>query len=258
MKKITLGFITGCLNKQKSILPENLYHRQILNINKKESDSFDFEIALGSYVSYSQFRSKVLNFIKDKNPDFAFIFLRPFPLMPLNKPIFKYKKNNEKTGWAIHPSLFNHKNFQWDEKFSKYEKEIGINNKQRKIIEFRDFNLLLGLLLGLNKWCIKFLLRNIKTIDKEVNSFNTKLFFVSLPKNPESLMGNYICKKTNRSLQQQLTENFKFIDIYHISEDFFEKDGIHFNSKGHEFIAQILLSVIKTEINYEINSLIMA
>jgi len=247
MNSVTLGFLTGCLNKQKSILPEHLYHQQILNILKQEIASYNFEIALGSYVSYSQFQETVLNFIKHKNPDLVFIFLRPFPLMPLNKPIFKYKKNDQTVMWSIHPSLFNRKNFSWDEKFSKYEKEIDFNYKRRKKIELRDINLLIGLLLGLNSWCVKFLVNNIKAINT-INGYGKKLFFISLPQNPESLMGNHICKITNRKVRAILPKEAYFIDISQISKYFFEKDGIHFNSKGHEQIAQLFYPVIKEKI----------
>jgi len=249
MNKITLSFITGCLNKQKTISPEHLYHQQILNILKREYFNCEIEIALGSYVSYSQFQNAILKFIENKCPDLVFIFLRPFPLMPLNKPLFKYKKNEKIIAWSLHPSIFKRKNFHWDEKFSKYETEIDYNDKCRKKIELRDINLLIGLLSGLNSWCVKFLTKNIREINNDVKGFDKKLFYISLPQNPESLMGNYICKITNRKIRKILSKEINFIDISHISKDFFEKDGIHFNSKGHEQLAKILYPVIKEEIS---------
>jgi len=206
-------------------------------------------MVLGSYFSYSQFQETTLNFIKNKNPDMVFIFLRAFPLMPLNKPFFKYKMTDEIISWSVHPSLFNRKNFHWDEKFSKYEKEIDYNTRVRKKIELRDFNLLVGLLLGLNSWCVKFLMNRIKAIKNDSNSYNKKLFIISLPRNPESLMGNYICKKTNRKIRKRLSNELDFVDIYHIPKIFYEDDGIHFNTPGHEQIAKVLFQAIKREID---------
>jgi len=251
MNKTTLGFITGCLNKQRTILPGQLYHQQIQNMLKQKHEDLNVEIALGSYVSYSQFQKTTLTFIKDKNPDMVFIFLRPFPLMPLNKPIIKYKKNERTIAWSLHPLLFKRKNFKWDEKFSKFEKEIEYNDKRRSKIELRDLNLLLGLLLGLNKWSVKFLVNNIKVIINDECCQNRKLFFISLPQNPESLMGNYICKLTNQKIRACLSNEISFVDISCIPKDCFEKDGIHFNSKGHEYLAQILDAVIEKEISFQ-------
>lgn len=212
-------------------------------------------MALGSYFSYSQFRETTLDFIKNKDPKLVFVFLRPFPLMPLNKPIFKYKKSDETIAWSVHPSLFNRKDLYWDEKFFKYEKEIDFNPKHRKKIELRDLNLLTGLLLGLNSWCMKFLASNIKAIHGNMKDPDKKLFIISLPRNPESLMGNYICKITNKKIRKRLPEEIGFIDISQISIDFFEKDGIHFNAKGHEEIAHIIFKVIKERICSEANCL---
>jgi hypothetical protein len=249
MNKTTLGFITGCLNKQKSILPENLYHQQILNFLRDKNPSSDFEIALGSYVSYSQFQKTTLDFIKNKEPELLFIFLRPFPLMPLNKPLIKYRKNDKKIAWAIHPSFFKRDNFLWDEKFTRHEKEIEFNVKRRIKFELRDLNLLFGLLFGLNRWCVKFLVNEIKMIVENNVHQDGKHFFILLPQNPESLMGNYICKLTNKKIRTSLSDTIDFIDISRISKLFFEKDGIHFNSKGHEYLARILFRVINKEIN---------
>jgi hypothetical protein len=253
MEKITLGFITGCLNKQKNILPEHLYHQKLLDILKRQNTTGNIDIALSSYVSYSQFKATSINFIKNKNPDIVFIFLRPFPLMPLNKPLIKYKKSEDIISWSVHPSLFNRKNFHWDEEFSKHEKEIDFNYKHRNKIELRDINLLTGFLLGLNAWCVKFLINNIKEIQQSFTD-NNKIFFISLPQNPESVMGNYICKLTNKKIGRNFSEEINFVDISRISKYYFENDGIHFNSKGHEYLAQLLYEVIKKEICPEYSS----
>jgi hypothetical protein len=248
MNNIKMGFITGCLNKQKTITPEQLYHQQILQILKQQYSACTFEIALASYVSYSQFHEATINFIENINPDIVFIFLRPFPLMPLNKPLIKYKKDEENIAWSMHPSLFNRKNFQWDEKFSKYEKEIKFNHKHRWKFELRDLNLLSGLLLGLNRWCAKFLVNNLNAIYNNENGGSKKLFFISLPKNPESLMGNYVCRVTNRKIVSRLPKEISFIDISYIKKDAFENDGIHFNEIGHYQLAKTLLAVINEEV----------
>ena len=146
---------------------------------KRNSLMTDFQLELGSYLCYAYFRKAAIHFIKNKQPDFAFIFLRKFPLMPLNKPFIKYKTRNEKVVWARHPMLFNRTKFEWDNKFSKYEKEIDFNTKKRHLIELRDFNLLAGLLLGLNRWCVKFLLSDILAISDDINCSCKKLFIVS-------------------------------------------------------------------------------
>ena len=248
LKKFTVGLYTGCINRQKSIPAELLYHHQISGLLQEEFPLTDFQLELGSYLCYAYFRKAAIHFIKNKHPDFAFIFLRKFPLMLLNKPFIKYKTRNEKVVWTRHPMLFNRRKFEWDNKFSKYEKEIDFNTKRRHLIELRDFNLLAGLLLGLNRWCIKFLLNDILAISDDINCSCKNLFIVSLMRSPDSLMGSYICKITNDRIRRKLPANLEWIDIFQIPKSSYHTDNIHYNIKGHTQVAQILFSAISKTI----------
>ncbi len=254
MKKITVGFYSGCINRQKSIPDELLYHQQISGLLQEGFPLTDFQIELGSYRCYAYFRKAAIHFIRNKQPDLAFIFLRKFPLMPLNKPFIKYKTRNGNVVWARHPMLFNRSKFEWDNKFSKYEKDIDFNTKKHHLIELRDFNLLAGLLLGLNRWCVNFLLKDIQAIFDDINGNCKKIFIVSTMRSPDSLIGNYVCKITNNRIRRKLPENLKWIDIFQIPKSSYHTDNIHYNIKGHKQVAQILFSAISNEIDSNKNA----
>ena len=57
---------------------------------------------------------------------------------------------------------------------------------------------------------------------------------ISLPQNPESLIGNYVCGLTMKKLKAK----YSFMDISAIGKEYFEDDLIHYNKEGHRVLAE--------------------
>lgn len=242
-----LAFIGGCLNNQIGLARSSSYHyilRQLLDTDFPQSS---ITLTLGYYTSYNLMAQAVISLIENKSADILFLFLRPFPLMALNKLWIKFNNDAEESNRKIHPSVFKRKNMHWPAMLTKYPLDNAVIEPRREKFGLRDLNLLSGLSIGLNTWAVKYIVTEIETINNFCKSHNKKLILLSLPQNPESLVGNYICQLTNRKLKSNLP-HIPFIEIFFIGEDCFESDGIHYNTKGHKLLAEVLHNYLSKNI----------
>ncbi len=241
-----LGFMGGCLNNQAGLAREQAYYYILREMLKSNSPEYDTAISLGFYTSYDQLPQAATNFIQAKSPDMLFLFLRPFPLMALNKLWIKYDAGNNVMARQWHPALFNRQNMNWPPMLTNYTLDDVTTEPRREKFGLRDMNLLGGLFARLPAWTTTYLLNEINAINSLCTSQNRKMALISLPQNPESLLGNYVCRLTNTMLKARL-HNIPFIDIYFMGEKYFESDGIHYNAAGHKLLAETLVDYINSE-----------
>ena len=240
MPKLNIGLIGGCINKQKGISKGDLYHSIIRSKIKTHNPEIDLQFSLGSYESYNELFQKTETLIFKKRPNIIYLFIRPFPLLPLTKPIVKYENEKHNKVRTLHPGLLNRK-LEWPDKLSIYQTNTDSLQTSNGKFGFRDLNIILGILLGLNKWANKFIITEIEKIETLCKQENTQLVIVSPPKKLESIMANLICKWTHQKLNQfSIKRSFKYIDIYQLSQNNFEEDNIHFNKKGHQKLGEII------------------
>jgi hypothetical protein len=234
-----LGFVGGCLNKQPGLAREQSYYYLLRERLKHDFPQEDISISLGYYTSYDQLAKSTDKFINAKSPDILFLFLRPFPLMALHKLYIKYDAGHGKMARRCHPSLFNRRNINWPPTLTNYTIDDVIIEPRREKFGLRDLNLLGGLAVGLDNWVVNYLAHEIESIRDLCVSQNKKIALISLPQNPESLLGNYICRLTNTKLKARF-QDIPFIEIYFMGETYFEPDGIHYNPAGHKLLAETL------------------
>jgi hypothetical protein len=247
MNNSNIGFIGGCINNQRGILREQLYYSVFSKIVSSSKESPGPKISLGQYFSYDQLLRQTEKFIAEKKPDLIFLFIRPFPLMPLQKPIIKYDKPNGKIGRTLHPALFMRKT-KWHNKLTQHQSEAPAHLVERKKIELRDANLIAGILLGLHRWALRYLAKQIENIQQLCKERKIQFVLISPPKNPESIVANIICKWTTQYFNKYCNHNqIDFVNIYQFEMDSFEKDNIHFNVNGHEKLGQLLYDKIILE-----------
>lgn len=244
MDKFNIGFIGGCINNQKSIGKDNLYFSVLSKLISSARVNSDLKISLGRYLSYDHLVQQAEEFLDKKNPDLIFVFIRPFPLMPLQKPIIKYDKAGGKTGRALHPALFT-RTTEWNKKLTAHQKDEGINLRTRNKFELRDLNLVAGFLLGLHRWALNYISQQLNLIHLLCKERNTTFIVISPPKNPESVLANIICKRTSKYLHKFCRRNhIGFVDINKLALENFEKDNIHFNINGHRKLGLLLYNEI--------------
>ncbi|MBI3502055.1 MAG: SGNH/GDSL hydrolase family protein [Bacteroidetes bacterium] len=242
MDKLKIGFLGGCINRQQGIQRNDLYYSMFSYLLGKEK--INNQILLEQYFSYDQLVECSRKFVDEKNPDWLFLFIRPFPLMPLHKPIIKYDLQGKKTGRTLHPALYN-RELKWKGKLSEHQRTEPLQIIQRKKFELRDLNIIAGILIGLHSWAMKYLTKQIKEIHSFCNRKGKKIVVISPPKNPESIMGSLICKWTTAYFNKYCHNNqIRFVDINLISADYFEEDKIHFNVAGHKQLAELIAKEI--------------
>ncbi len=236
---------------QIGISSENYYYKVLSGLLERHFQGSGISCSLGVYTSYNLLSESAIKFIETRSPDIIFLFLRQFPLMPLNKILIKFNRGKEEIHqnritryeWEFHPSLFNRRKMDWAPRLTDYTLNDAVLEPRREKFGMRDINLLSGLAAGLNDWAIKYILNEIKQVNDMCLAQNKKLILLSLPKNPESLIGNYVCKLTNAKLKPLLSQ-IPIIDISFIGEEYFEYDGIHYNVSGHKILAETMFNYL--------------
>jgi hypothetical protein len=238
MDKINIGFIGGCINNQAGINREHLYHSIALKLLANWHS--EHKMTLGSYLSFDQLPDRTKNFIDKKQPAIIYLFIRPFPLMPLQKPIVKYDTAEETIGYSLHPALFT-RQLKWNEELTRYQSSTDFVFVRKPSFGFRDLNLLAGVILGLHRWALKYLTHQLELVQQLCMQEKIKLKIISPPQNPESLLATLTCKWTANYLEKYCrTVMIDFININGFSLANFEQDRIHFNVHGHKKLGELI------------------
>ncbi len=243
MDKINISFIGGCINNQNGISREDLYYSVASKLLSNKQT--EHQISLGSYLSFDQLFEQTKKIIDKKRPNLIYLFVRPFPLMPMQKPIVKYDTANKKVAYSFHPALFTQQ-LRWDIKFTKYQSTNDFRFVRKSIFGLRDINLLVGVLLGLHRWALKYLTLQLDLVKQLCSETNIKLKIISPPQNPESFLANLTCEWTANHLKTYCkSESIDFININSFSLSNFENDKIHFNVQGHKELGELIYRDLK-------------
>lgn len=245
----TIAFLAGCINKQRNFPPESHYH-EILKNSLSHRYSIGLSFNFGVYHAYSQLYEKTKDLISMKKPDILVIFIRPFPFLILNKLLVKYEKSNKRKVRDIHPSLLFRNKFEWPEKYFINIKEASSAKwVSRPKFGLRDLNLFAGIMLGLHRWALSFVLKELNRVISLCRQDDIELIFLGMPQNRGSVVGRYVCSFMNKKLISEFSKtNLNYINI-HEGKDIngkpiFFGDGIHFNETGHIFLKDNLMPVI--------------
>ncbi|HLG04033.1 MAG TPA: hypothetical protein VI731_10595 [Bacteroidia bacterium] len=248
MDRINIGFLGGCINNQPGINREDLYYSiisKLLTSNQKN----EYQISLGSYLSFDRLHEQTKKFITRKQPNFLYLFIRPQPLMPLQKPIVKYDRAEKKTGYAFHPALIT-RQLIWKEEFSSYQPAYDFQFVNKRDFGFRSINLLTGVVLGLHHWALKYLAHQLGLVKQLCTEKNIKLKIISPPQNPESFLANLTCKWIAKYLHKYCkSADIDFINVNTFSLADFDQDKIHFNIPGHKKLGELIYQDIDLEGN---------
>ena len=250
----TIAFLAGCINNQRNFPRESHYHA-VLKTSLSRMYSADLNFNFAVYHAYGQLFEKATGLISKNRPDILVIFIRPFPFLILNKPLVKYEESDNRKVRDMHPALFFRNKFEWPEKYFINIKEASSAKcVSRSKFELRDLNLLAGIILGLNRWAMKFVLQELKRVISLCRQENIELIFLGMPQNRESIIGSYICSFMNKKLISEFSKtNVIYLNI-HSEKDangqpIFFGDGIHFNEAGHLFLKDNLMPDICRIIN---------
>jgi hypothetical protein len=228
----------GCLNNQRGISRQDLYYSVLSKLLSDKKT--DHQILLGNYLSYDQLPEQIRIFINRKKPNLIFLFIRPFPLVPLQKPFVRYEAGNHSVAYAIHPALFNRK-MKWNDTLTKNQSAGEFQFVKKSVFGLRDINLLAGRFTGLQHWMLEYLVHQLEIVNKICTHEEIKLILISPPINPGSVMTNQLCKRTTEYLIKYCKrEKPDLVNISSLSVYDFEQDKVHFNVSGHRKLAELI------------------
>ena len=238
MHKIKIAFLAGCMNYQKGLSENQRYHSVTNDLLLRMGIQTD--MSLHSYRSYDSMTCKSVKVLEENNPDIFCLFIRHFPLFPLHKPFIKFEKSNGKTGWAIHPQLVTRKH-KWNYKLTEFQSTNDYIFKRKRKVEWRDLNILLGLCFGLDRWAYHYIKSEIEAVRKLCKEQNIKLVVVSPVRNPESVLGDFICRRMALRLERFCKkEGLNYANIANFGLAYFEEDKVHLNAEGHELMGKLI------------------
>ncbi len=233
--KNNITFIGGCINNQKGFHRENLFHQVLQN-----NAAHQLNITLGTYLSLNTLPERLIQSISKQKSETVYLFIRPFPLMPLFKPLIKYDLANKNKKVGIHPALFS-REMKWDNKFSSFQIDNQFQYSAKLKFGKRDLNIILGCMFGLQFWASKYLQHILLHCIQICKNNAVELVLISPPAYPGSIMGNWVCKYiTNKLARFSNFHQIRYVNIYTFPETCFEADKIHFNIEGHRKLANTI------------------
>jgi hypothetical protein len=240
MDKMNLGFIGGCINRQAGIQRSDLYYSVLTHLLDEQVHAEEHQASLATYLSFDRLLGITGQLIMEKKPDIIFLFIRPFALMPLQKPLVRFDREKGRKGMALHPALFSRK-LNWNERFSRWQVYGEYSFVRKKRFGFRDLNLLAGLLAGLDRWSMRYVIRQLQEVKKLCDEKNIILCIISPPGKQNTVLAEFSCRRATLHLEKYCLRNhLNFIDISSFSADFYESDLVHLNAAGHKKLAETL------------------
>lgn len=236
--KARIGFLGGCVTRQEGIPTEALFH-EILRKNFFP----DAEMVTGHYLSFSELPGRVASFIEQKRPGVLFLFIRPFPLLPLFKAVVKYEGDDGKPCYAWHPAIFRSSS-DWDPRFSAHQTIRPFQPVRQLRFRVADGNVLLGKCLGLHRWAQHYLLKQLDAVRLRCESAEVPLTLLSTPPYSSSFTGSHIMKSTDVAISAWCHSNHI---PYHSVVDWNADNFIHkyhFSEIGHQRLAELIASVL--------------
>lgn len=242
MDKVNIGFMGGCIHNQSGIRRDDLYHAVATRLLRQHQPACEYGVSLGCYLSFDQLVSQAQHFITRKRPDILFLFIRPFPLMPLQKLVVRFEKPDGTGGMGLHPALFG-RQLAWNDQFTRDQTERPFVYVPRSRIGFRDLNLLGGILLGLHHWARRYVAQQLLEVEQLCSRHQVRLKVISPPQRAESVIARATCKWFAGFLDRYCRRRgLDFINIQSLPDDHLEQDQIHFNTKGHQQLGQLLFA----------------
>ncbi len=201
-------------------------------------------VFIGNYLSADRLVERAGELINQSQPDFLCVYVRPFILMPLHKLFVRYEIAGKRFAWARHPALFRRK-MAWHPRLSQFQTEWPFVFTPRSRFGWRDWNLLLGLLLGLHTWARRYVLHQLDLLNVLCAHHGTHLIVMAPAQNPDSIMGDHLCEQAFQAIRGHCAERqIPMLNTHHFGPEYFEPDHLHFIPVVHRELGEMLTDLI--------------
>ena len=239
---MNIVFWGGCVNRQPNIRAEMHYHVAVKRLVEAEAGIAP-KTWLRFYSSYHELHQETLAMLqREESYDHMVIFLRPFPLIALTKPLIRYTDKKKQTRLALHPRFSKEK--YYDNMIKEYKvaaQSVGRNGVLHKM--FQRLNDFAGNQLGLPQWTKNEVIKMMGDLHYAAQQRKTKLLLVGPILYPANQRINQICIDLNRQVEIfSSLHKIPHVDIARSLDEtgnrFLENDGKHLTESAHLFMAE--------------------
>ena len=231
-----------CVNRQSNVGAEMHYHVAIKRLVEDETGIAP-KTWLRFYSSYHELHRESLSMLnREMHYDYVVIFLRPFPMIALTKPIIRYTDKDKQARLALHPRFSKEK--YYDHMIKEYKiaaQANGGDSLLHKILQrLNDFA---GNQLRLPQWTKNEVIKMMADLNHTAQPRKTKLVLVGPMLYPANDRINNICIDLNRKVEIfSALHKIPHIDIARSFDEngnrFLESDGKHLTEAAHLFMAE--------------------
>lgn len=248
---MVIAYLGGCINKQKGLAPDHHYHALVAKKILYETGQ-RVETATGFYSSYNSVLSKSIDVVQESKAEVLVLFLRPFPLFPLLKPIIRYTNNQLHNKLAIHPKFYGYYNYFpvnfAEEYLVKSTNAVGSASIARRL--FKRINFLAGKATGLENWAIEFILSQLEILDRFCTSKGIRLIIMGPSFYTTDKHLNSFCLRLNSAVKQFCKKHsVSHTDILQVNDEqgnsILAPDKKHFTEAGHRYLADKIFKIIE-------------
>ena len=245
---MNIAFWGGCVNRQQNINAKGHHHALIKQFITTET-GITPTTWLRFYSSFHELHREALLMLKgDKHYDYVVLFIRPFPLAALTKPLIRYTDKSLKNRFALHPRFSKHK--YYNQMAKEYKVPVQANSKGSVVHTlFQQLNDFAGDMLSLPKWAKNEVISQLADIQAVAKERGTRVVLVGPMLYPASNRLNNICLELNRDVELfSSLHRICHVDLARHFDaqgnSFLESDGKHLTAAAHQFMAEAISSFI--------------
>ena len=239
-----LLFYGGCINRQQGLAPHLHYH-QLLKQQLQQGAGIETEIQLRFYTTYQELTQEAVQL--PGGFDVLILFLRPYPLLPLTKPLIRYTDKQLQSTLTLHPK-FNSTGY-WQK--AATETEVPTTKRRRTTVHrlIKAVNEKAGDLLNLDHWAVKYVLQLLQHYKNGLPT-GTRLLIMGPPAYGANKRLNKICGELAPQVEQWCrTQACSYLPMQVLpngsGKGYFAEDGIHISPEGHQQLAQELFKLLQ-------------
>jgi hypothetical protein len=246
---MVICFLGGCINRQRNLASSEHYYSILRQKIEKQSGLMP-GIRLKNYQSYIQLSSIVKDVLLQP-ADILVLFIRPFPIHPLIKPVIRFRDSRRRRHLAIHPFLTkkNWPSGTGDEFIERPASKPANTLSGPLHRSIAKINLFAGKAIGLQSWAINEIAEQVAESAAYCQISKTKLIIAGPPVYTANTHILKLCLKLNAHLASLCSHHeISHIDLMTSEDDhansLLQSDGIHFSTTGHAYLADSLFKII--------------
>jgi len=243
---VKTGIVCGCLPTQAGIEKPAMYH-QVIATEILRQTGVVLQVSSTWYTTIAESKFKTISLIEKEKPEIILYHVRPDPYLKLCKLIIRYSDSQRQFHLMLNRNADDSKLLE-----QRYEPRNSIARKEHSFLKkmLRNFNLLAGLVLRINKKAIRRELNMLNEISAYCRDQSIFLILIGPASRPRSKLENFLLHRLEKILSvKYLTSPDCYVSCFgthgNAGENLFMDDGVHVSKAGHQRMAQLIFPVME-------------